>query len=422
MPDENNRNDTSGGAQRRGRRRRGRRSGGGGGAGGNRRPARSQQKQTGPPRKPEGEATLKVGGVFQSGTRGDGYLRSPSDNYQAAAGDPYLPAELVRDLEICDGAEFSGWAIPANGGPAWVERAETVGRVTPELWKKRIPFAKLVAEDPSERIKLEHSGDEISTRVVDLMTPIGRGQRCLIVAPPKAGKTVLLQQIAAAITANHPDIHLIVLLVDERPEEVTDMRRTVQGEVVASSSDEQVENHVRVCEMVMERAKTLVETRHDVIILMDSITRMSRAYNNQQKGSGRVLSGGIDARTMEKPRKFFGAARNVVDGGSLTVIATALVDTGSRMDEVIFQEFKGTGNTEVVMDRDLFDKRIFPAIDIAASGTRKEEKLFTPEEYRQVTLLRRALAGSRAAEAMQLLLDRLGKYGTNAEFLKGLHG
>ncbi len=423
MTDGSDRNGTSDGGQRRGRRRRGRRSGGGGG-GGNRRPARSQQKRTGPPRKPEGEATLEVSGVFQVGSRGDGYLRSPADNYEAASGDPYLPPELVQELELCGGAEFAGWAIPAAGGqgPAWVERAETVGRVAPDVWKKRTPFGKLVAEDPSVRIRLEHASDEISTRVVDLMTPIGRGQRCLIVAPPKAGKTVLLQKIAAAVTANHPDIHLIVLLVDERPEEVTDMRRTVQGEVVASSSDEQVENHVRVCEMVMERAKSLVETNHDVIILMDSITRMSRAYNNQQKGSGRVLSGGIDARTMEKPRKFFGAARNVVDGGSLTVIGTALVDTGSRMDEVIFQEFKGTGNTEVVMDRGLFEKRIFPAIDIAASGTRKEEKLFTPQEHQQVTLLRRALASSRAAEAMQLLVDRLGKYKTNAEFLKGLRG
>ncbi len=419
MTDGNNRNGTSGGARRQGRRRRGRRSGGG-----NRRPVRSQQKRTGPPRKPEGEATREVSGVFQGGSRGDGYLRSPADNYEAAPNDPYLPPELVQQAELCDGAEFAGWAIPPSDGqgPAWVERADTVGRVDSETWKRRIPFRQLVAEDPSERIRLEHSSDEISTRVVDLMTPIGRGQRCLIVAPPKAGKTVLLQQIAAAITANHPDIHLIVLLVDERPEEVTDMRRTVQGEVISSSSDEQVENHVRVCEMVMERAKSLVETGHDVVILMDSITRMSRAYNNQQKGSGRVLSGGIDARTMEKPRKFFGAARNVVDGGSLTVVGTALVDTGSRMDEVIFQEFKGTGNTEIVMDRGMFERRIFPAIDVAASGTRKEEKLFTPEEHRQVTLLRRALASSRAAEAMQLLVDRLGKYKTNAEFLNGLRG
>ncbi len=418
MIDRDNRDGAPGGAKRRGRRRRGGRTGGG------RRPARSQQKRTGPPRKPEGEATLQVTGIFQCGNRGDGYLRSPAADYDAAPDDPYLSPELVQELELVDGAEFTGRAIPAAGqnGPSWVESADTVGRVEPEAWKKRIPFRKLVAEDPSERIRLEHGSDEISTRVLDLMTPIGRGQRCLIVAPPKAGKTVLLQKMAAAITANHPEMLLIILLVDERPEEVTDMRRSVQGEVVASSSDESVENHVRVCEMVMERAKRLVETGHDVVILMDSITRMSRAYNNQQKGSGRVLSGGIDARTMEKPRKFFGAARNVVDGGSLTVVGTALVDTGSRMDEVIFQEFKGTGNTEVVMDRAMFERRIFPAIDIAASGTRKEEKLFTPEELRQVTLLRRALASSRPAEAMQLLVDRIGKYRTTAEFLQGVRG
>jgi len=328
----------------------------------------------------------------------------------------------MRELELVDGVEVTGRAVPPDGRNAspWLEVVDTVGRKPQEEWKARIPFRALVAEDPAVRIRLEHLPEEISTRVVDLIAPIGHGQRCLIVAPPKAGKTVLLQQIAGAVTANHPEIHLIVLLVDERPEEVTDMRRNVQAEVIASSSDESAENHIRVSEIVLDRAKRLVETGHDVMILMDSITRMSRAYNNRQKGSGRVLSGGIDARTMEKPRKFFGAARNVVDGGSLTVIGTALVDTGSRMDEVIFQEFKGTGNTEIVMDRDLFDRRIFPAIDIAASGTRKEEKLFTEEEYRQVTLLRRALAGSRPAEAMQLLVERMSKYESNRLFLKGL--
>jgi transcription termination factor Rho len=256
--------------------------------------------------------------------------------------------------------------------------------------------------------------------VVDLITPIGKGQRCLIVAPPKAGKTVLLQKMARSITVNHPEIHLIVLLVDERPEEVTDMRRTVRGEVVASSSDEMARNHVQIAEIALERARRLVESGRDVVVLLDSITRLSRAYNTEQRSSGRVLSGGIDARTMEKPRRFFGAARNAVDGGSLTVIGTALVDTGSRMDEVIFQEFKGTGNTEIVMDRSLFERRIFPCIDISASGTRKEEKLFTPEEHQKVTLLRRALASLKPAEAMQLLTDRIGKYATNAEFLRDL--
>jgi transcription termination factor Rho len=278
----------------------------------------------------------------------------------------------------------------------------------------------LVAEDPTERITLEVSGGELSTRVVDLIAPIGKGQRCLIVAPPKAGKTVLLQKLAHSISDNHPEIHLIVLLVDERPEEVTDWRRNVRGEVVASSSDEMTKKHVQVAEIVLERAKRLVESGRDVVVLLDSITRLSRAYNSQQRGSGRVLSGGIDARTMEKPRRFFGAARNVENGGSLTVIGTALVDTGSRMDEVIFQEFKGTGNTEIVMDRGLFDRRIFPAIDISASGTRKEEKLFSADEYNKVTLLRRALAPLKAAEAMQLMTERLARYEDNATFLRDL--
>jgi transcription termination factor Rho len=301
-----------------------------------------------------------------------------------------------------------------------VTRVTTINGVTLDEYRKRTPFKNLVAEDPTERIRLELDPAEISTRVVDLIAPIGKGQRCLIVAPPKAGKTVLLQKIARSITANHPEIHLIVLLVDERPEEVTDMRRNVRGEVIASSSDELARNHLQVAEIALERAKRLVECGRDVMVLLDSITRLSRAYNTEQKGSGRVLSGGIDSRTMEKPRRFFGAARKAVSGGSLTVIGTALVDTGSRMDEVIFQEFKGTGNMEILMDRGLFERRIFPAIDISRTGTRKEEKLFTPEEYQKVTLLRRALASLRAAEAMQLLTGRIEKYPTNQEFLANL--
>jgi transcription termination factor Rho len=419
MTDDRNQNRSDRGSSRRGGRRRGgRNSSRGRGRG----PEQGRKRASGPPRRPEGEPEMAVGGIFHADNSGGGYLRSPVSNYEPAPGDPYIPENIVRELELIDGAEVAGQAIPPSSGQQtpWLEAIELVGRVKPEQWKARVPFKGLMAEDPAVRIRLEHDKDEISTRVLDIVTPIGHGQRCLIVAPPKAGKTVLLQKIAAAVIANHPEIHLIVLLVDERPEEVTDMRRNVQGEVVASSSDESAENHIRVSEMALDRAKRLVETGHDVMILMDSITRMSRAYNNQQKGSGRVLSGGIDARTMEKPRKFFGAARNVVDGGSLTVIGTALVDTGSRMDEVIFQEFKGTGNTEVVMDRDLFDKRIFPAIDITASGTRKEEKLFTEAEYTHVTLLRRALASSRSAEAMQLMIERISRYETNAMFLKGL--
>jgi transcription termination factor Rho len=398
------------GSRRSGRRRRG---GKGGGGGGN--PAH-------PGRRPQGEATLEVRGILQLAEQGHGFLRSAEENYNPAPGDPVVPAEIVRDLRLDTGLEITGKAIPQSGrnrGP-WLERVLSVNGMEPGDREVKVPFRSLVAEDPTERIRLEHDPEELSTRVVDMIAPIGKGQRCLIVAPPKAGKTVLLQKIAHAVTANHPEIHLIVLLVDERPEEVTDMRRNVRGEVVASSSDEMARNHVQVAEVVLERAKRLVEDGRDVVVLLDSITRLSRAYNTQQRGSGRVLSGGIDARTMEKPRKFFGAARNAVEGGSLTVIGTSLVDTGSRMDDVIFQEFKGTGNTEIVMDRRLFELRIYPSIDISLSGTRKEEKLFRPQEHSRINLLRRALAPLKAAEAMQLLVERLGRYRSNAEFLENL--
>jgi transcription termination factor Rho len=318
--------------------------------------------------------------------------------------------------------ELEGPAIPnpRQGRGPWLAAVERINGREPSLREGVIPFKNLVAEDPTERIRLECEPEVIETRVVDLISPIGKGQRCLIVAPPKAGKTVLLQKIAHAVTENHPEIHLIVLLVDERPEEVTDMRRSVRGEVIASSSDELARNHLQVAEVVLEHAKRLVEDGRDVVVLLDSITRLSRAYNTEQRGSGRVLSGGIDARTLEKPRRFFGAARKAEGGGSLTVIGTALVDTGSRMDEVIFQDFKGTGNTEIVMDRRLFERRIFPSIDIAQSGTRKEEKLFSQFEYSKVTLLRRALARLKPAEAMQLLVERLGRFTTNEEFLASL--
>jgi transcription termination factor Rho len=352
-----------------------------------------------------------------------GHLRAPGGDYRAESSDPVVPRGLIRKLDLTSGVELVGKAVASErGGPPCLAQIESINGTDQDGWAGRIPFKNLVAEDPCERIRLELDSDEISTRVVDLIAPIGKGQRCLIVAPPKAGKTVLLQKVAHSISENHPEIHLIVLLVDERPEEVTDMRRNVRGEVVASSSDETARNHVQVSEIVLERSRGLVEAGNDVVVLLDSITRLSRAYNSEQRSSGRILSGGIDARTMEKPRRFFGAARNAVDGGSLTVIGTALVDTGSRMDEVIFQEFKGTGNTEIVMDRSLFERRIFPCIDISASGTRKEEKLFTDEEYQKVTLLRRALAPLKPAEAMQLLTQRLAKYPSNAEFLKDLHG
>jgi transcription termination factor Rho len=369
---------------------------------------------------PPGPPTLEVRGVLQVTEQQHGFLRSPEQDYRPEPRDAVVPRSLIGALRLETGVELEGRAVANGGTRPCVAEIRSINGGDAASWAARRPFRDLVAEDPRERIRLEVEPGEISMRVVDLIAPIGKGQRCLIVAPPKAGKTVLLQKIARSITTNHAEIHLVVLLIDERPEEVTDMRRTVRGEVIASSSDELARNHVQVAEIVLERCRRLVESGRDVVVLLDSITRLSRAYNTEQRGSGRVLSGGIDARTMERPRRFFGAARNVIDGGSLTVIGTALVDTGSRMDEVIFQEFKGTGNTEIVMDRGLFERRIFPCIDISASGTRKEEKLFTPEELQKVTLLRRALASLKPAEAMQLLTDRLGKTASNAEFLRDL--
>jgi transcription termination factor Rho len=357
------------------------------------------------------------------GAQGHGHLRSAEVDYGPDGRDPIVPRSIIAQWGLETGVELAARAVDQRSGG----RAPCVAEVTaingapPANWSTRVLFKNMVAEDPSERIRLELESDELSTRVVDLIAPIGKGQRCLIVAPPKAGKTVLMQKMARSISTNHPEIHLIVLLVDERPEEVTDMRRSVRGEVIASSSDELARNHVEVAELVLERAKRLVESGRDAVVLLDSITRLSRAYNAEQRGSGRVLSGGIDARTMEKPRRFFGAARKAVGGGSLTVIGTALVDTGSRMDEVIFQEFKGTGNTEIVMDRTLFERRVFPAIDISQSGTRKEAKLLSALEYEKVTLLRRALASLKPAEAMQMLTQRLAKYESNDAFLRDLN-
>jgi len=415
---EHGRGGSQGRSRNRGRGRR--RRGGGARGGGGRSDGRPQQRAV--RNIPEGEPTVEALGVLQIAEAGHGYLRSAQLSYNADPTDVIVPRELVDKARLETGLEVEGLAVPPErpGGAACLARITRINGDEQDVWGEHAPFKVLVAEDPVERIRLEVSGDEISTRVVDIISPIGKGQRCLIVAPPKAGKTVLLQKLAHSVSENHPEIHLIVLLVDERPEEVTDWRRNVRGEVVASSSDEMAKQHVQITEIVLERAKRLVESGRDVVILLDSITRLSRAYNSQQRGSGRVLSGGIDARTMEKPRRFFGAARNVENGGSLTVIGTALIDTGSRMDEVIFQEFKGTGNTEIVMDRSLFDRRIFPSIDISTSGTRKEEKLFTADEYKKVTLLRRALAPLKAAEAMQLLTERLARYENNETFLRDL--
>jgi len=345
-----------------------------------------------------------------------GVLVSATRNYLPTPSDPLAPRDVIVREGLEAGAMISGVAV--DGSRPVLRRVEKVEGLDPAAFRQRPSFNELVSIDPHDHLKLETEPDEMCGRVVDLLAPIGRGQRCLIVAPPKAGKTTLLKRMAHAVSINDPDVYVIVLLIDERPEEITDFRRSVRGEVIASSADLSAENHIAVAEIVAERARRLVECGKHAIIFLDSITRMARAYNHMQKGGGKIMSGGIDARTMEKPRRFFGAARNAEGGGSLTIIATALIDTGSRMDEIIFQEFKGTGNTEIVLDRDLFNRRIFPCINIPQSGTRKEEKLYAPEELPKIVKLRRALAAVDKIQAMELVLGRLSKFRANADFLK----
>ncbi len=354
--------------------------------------------------------------------QGYGFLRLQENNYLADQKDVHVNTSLIKQFELQEGLRIEGMAQHSRHGNGVMSLVEinTVNGYTVEEAKDRLPFSKVISLDPEERIKLETTRDELSMRVLDLVTPIGKGQRGLIVAPPKTGKTTLLKKIANAISTNHPEMDLVVLLVDERPEEVTDFRRSVQGEVIASSADEMARNHVSVAEIVIERARRKVEFGGDTVILLDSLTRLSRAYNVEQRGSGKILSGGIDARTMEKPKKFFGAARNAEQGGSLTIIATALIDTGSRMDEVIFQEFKGTGNMELQLDRRLFDKRVFPCVDIDLSGTRKEEKLIPPDQLPKVQKLRRALSGLDPVQAMDKLLKTLARTESNEEFLAAI--
>jgi len=366
-------------------------------------------------------AAVDVRGYLYRQDDGRLLVLSPTRAFRSGGDEPAVEAGLADRLHLEGGLLVEGRAHAHNGRVRTVFEISSIEGMAPDDYRaKAMPFADLVSIDPTERFSLEADG-VLETRVVELVAPIGKGQRCLIVAPPKAGKTTLLQQLAHAIAVNHPEATIFVLLVDERPEEVTDWRRNViRGEVVASSSDESVQSHIEVSEMLLERARRLVELGHDVVLLMDSLTRMSRAYNNAQKGSGRILSGGIDARTMEKPRRFFGSARNIEGGGSLTIVATCLIDTGSRMDEVIFQEFKGTGNMEIVMSRDLFERRIFPSISISESGTRKEEKLYPREQVEKIYLLRRALASLSPSEAMQLLLSKLKQFRTNDDFLAGL--
>lgn len=347
-------------------------------------------------------------------------LVGSNGNFVAESSDPLVPKELVDALHLESGLKIEAKAR-GNDRPRVFE-IDTIEDLPPEEYRaKAIPFQELISIDPLVRFNLETEPDLVEPRVTELIAPLGKGQRCLIVSPPKAGKTTLLQQMAHAIAINHPNAVIFVLLVDERPEEVTDWKRSIsRGEVFASSSDQSLESHIQISEMVFERARRLVEMGEDVVVFMDSLTRMSRAYNNAQKGSGRIMSGGIDSRTMEKPRRFFGSARNVEDGGSLTVVATCLVDTGSRMDEVIFQEFKGTGNMEIVLDRRLFEKRIFPTINIPQSGTRKEEKLYPKEQVEKLYLMRRALSSLSPEAAMELLLQKVREFSSNALFLQSL--
>jgi transcription termination factor Rho len=372
--------------------------------------------------------TQKNGLIFAEGVleilpEGYGFLRSPDYNYLPGPDDIYVSPSQIKRFDLRTGDTVSGQVRPPKDGERYFAllRVEAVNFESPELAKEKILFDNLTPLYPQERIRLENKSRDISTRIMDLLAPIGKGQRGLIVSPPRAGKTILLQKIANSTTENHPEIVLIVLLIDERPEEVTDMERSVNGEVVSSTFDEPAERHVQVAEMVLEKAKRLVEHKRDVVILLDSITRLARAHNTVVPHSGKILSGGVDANALQKPKRFFGAARNIEDGGSLTIIATALVETGSRMDEVIFEEFKGTGNMELVLDRRLSDKRIFPALDINKSGTRHEELLLSPEELNKVWILRKFLNELNSVEAMEFLVDKMGQTKTNKKFLESMN-
>src|SRR5712691_3003715 len=367
--------------------------------------------------------TEKNGLIFSEGVLeclpdGFGFLRAPEYNYLPGPDDIYVSPSQIRRFDLRTGDTVSGQVRPPKEGERYFAliKVEAVNFEHPDVAREKILFDNLTPLYPEQRIKLEVPIN-MSSRVLDLIAPVGKGQRGLIVAPPRTGKTMILQAIANSITTNHPEVTLIVLLIDERPEEVTDMQRSVAGEVVSSTFDEPATRHVQVAEMVIEKAKRLVEHKKDVVILLDSITRLARAYNTVQPPSGKVLSGGIDANALHRPKRFFGAARNIEEGGSLTIIATALVDTGSRMDDVIFEEFKGTGNMEVHLDRHLVDRRIFPSINIELSGTRKEELLYHPDEYNRVVVLRRALTGVPPVEAMELVLNKLKKTRSNIEFL-----
>jgi len=371
--------------------------------------------------------TEKNGLIFSEGVLeclpdGFGFLRAPDYNYLPGPDDIYVSPSQIRKFDLRTGDTISGQIRPPKDGERYFAliKVEAINFEPPDESRNKIFFDNLTPLYPEDRIRLETIKDNISARVLDLLTPIGKGQRGLIVSPPRTGKTMLLQTIANSISTNHPEITLIVLLIDERPEEVTDMQRTVKGEVISSTFDEPAARHVQVAEMVIEKAKRLVEHRRDVVILLDSITRLARAYNTVVPPSGKVLSGGVDSNALQRPKRFFGAARNIEEGGSLTIIATALIDTGSRMDDVIFEEFKGTGNMEINLDRKLVDKRVFPAIDLNKSGTRKEELLVPKDELNRIWVLRKVLNPLSPVESMELIIDKLSKTASNNQFLSSM--
>jgi transcription termination factor Rho len=371
--------------------------------------------------------TEKEGLIFSEGVLevlpdNYGFLRAPEYNYLPGPDDIYVSPSQIRRFDLHTGDTVSGQVRPPKDGERYFAliKVEAVNFEPPEAARAKVFFDNLTPLYPNERLKLETARDSISARIMDILTPIGKGQRGLIVAPPRTGKTMLLQSIANSITANHPEVVLIVLLIDERPEEVTDMERSVKGEVISSTFDEPASRHVQVAEMVLEKAKRLVEHKKDVVILLDSITRLARAYNTIVPPSGKVLSGGVDANALQRPKRFFGAARNIENGGSLTIMATALIDTGSRMDDVIFEEFKGTGNMEINLDRKLADRRIFPAIDLGKSGTRKEELLLSKKELDRTWVLRKVLNQLSPTEAMELLIDKMSRTKSNEEFMDSM--
>jgi transcription termination factor Rho len=361
-------------------------------------------------------------GVLETLPDGFGFLRSPDYNYLPGPDDIYVSPSQIRRFGLRTGDTVEGQIRPPKDSERYFAllKVERLNNESPDAVREKIAFDSLTPLYPNKRLNLEYDTREYSTRIVDLLCPIGKGQRCLIVSPPRAGKTVLLQNIAKAITANHKEVVLIVLLIDERPEEVTDMQRTVQGEVISSTFDEPPARHVQVAEMVIEKAKRLAEMKKDVVILLDSITRLARAYNTVVPPSGKILSGGVDSNALHKPKRFFGAARNIEEGGSLTIIATALVDTGSRMDEVIFEEFKGTGNSEIHLDRKLMERRIFPCLDINKSGTRKEELLLPAQTLDRTRILRDLLHPLNVIDSMDFLKDKIKKTDSNGEFIASM--